>query len=88
MRTRRGGSDGPVGVGLGEEIGGLGRVALVRHEGAAELEHDLAALVWIWFVFIVRVVNQTLSASVIVRPSRLRYTSPTDRSSKKRALMP
>ena len=34
-----------------------------------------------WFVFIVRFVNQMLSVSVIVRPSRLRYTSPTVKSS-------
>ncbi len=34
-----------------------------------------------WFVFSVRFVNQMLSVSVIVRPSRLRYTSPTVKSS-------
>ena len=34
-----------------------------------------------WFVFIVRHVNQTLSVSVIVRPKRLRKTSPTAKSS-------
>src|SRR5918996_2330821 len=34
-----------------------------------------------WFVFIVKHVNQTLSVSVIVRPKRLRKTSPTSKSS-------
>src|SRR5919106_3779285 len=34
-----------------------------------------------WFVFIVKHVNQTLSVSVIVRPKRLRKTSPTSTSS-------
>ena len=34
-----------------------------------------------WFVFMVRHVNQTLSVSVIVRPKRLRKTSPTSKSS-------
>jgi hypothetical protein len=41
-----------------------------------------------WFVFIVRFVNQMLSVSVIVRPSRLRYTSPTVKSSKNRPCHP
>ena len=38
-------------------------------------------LKWIWFVFSVRQVNQMLSVSVTVRPSRLRNTSPTSKSS-------
>ena len=38
-------------------------------------------LKWIWFVFSVRHVNQMLSVSVIVRPRRLRNTSPTSKSS-------
>ena len=43
-----------------------------------------SALKCTWLVFIVIVVNQMLSASVIVRPNRLRKTSPTSRSSKNR----
>jgi hypothetical protein len=39
------------------------------------------ALKCTWLVFIVRHVNQTLSASVTVRPIRLRNTSPTSKSS-------
>jgi len=35
----------------------------------------------IGFVFMVTQVNQTLSVSVIVRPKRLRKTSPTAKSS-------
>ena len=38
-------------------------------------------LKWIWFVFSVRQVNQMLSVSVIVRPSRLRKASPASKSS-------
>jgi hypothetical protein len=45
---------------------------------------EYAVLKCIWLVFIVSVVNQMLSTSVIVRPSRLRKTSPTSKSSKKR----
>src|SRR3954462_14241750 len=41
-----------------------------------------SSLKWAWFVFMVRHVNHTLSVSVTVRPSRLRKTSPTERSSK------
>src|SRR6478736_583625 len=41
-------------------------------------------LKWTWLVFKVRQVNQMLSVSVIVRPSRLWNTSPTSKSSKKR----
>src|SRR6478672_914376 len=38
-------SDAPVRVGPGEEVDDLGCLALVDHEGAAELDDDLAALV-------------------------------------------
>ena len=38
-------------------------------------------LKWTWFVFRVRQVNQMLSTSVTVRPSRLSKTSPTAKSS-------
>src|SRR5690349_22226943 len=38
-------SDAPVRVGPGEEVDDLGGIALVDHEGAAELDDDLAALV-------------------------------------------
>ena len=38
---------------------------------------EYGVLKWIWFVFSVRQVNQMLSTSVTVRPSRLRKTSPT-----------
>jgi hypothetical protein len=42
---------------------------------------EYGVLKWIWFVFSVRHVNQMLSTSVTVRPSRLLKTSPTAKSS-------
>jgi ribosomal protein S18 acetylase RimI-like enzyme len=55
--------------------------ASVKVESTSGRFHSVAAAYsaskWIGFVFIVRSVNQTLSASSTVRPCRERYVSPT-----------